>query len=115
MTGASGRPVVPPLDTWPVQAFRPGDRVRIGDVTHDGHHRVPRYAKGRCGRIVSVHPTFPVPDDVVAGIAHTPETVYSVCLESTSVWGRGAEPRSTIILDVWQRFLQLEPSPQNAS
>lgn len=115
MTGASGGPVVPSTEARPGQAFRPGDRVRIGDVTHGGHHRVPRYAKGRCGSILSVHPSFPVPDDVVAGIAHPPETVYSVRLESASVWGRGAEPRSTIVLDVWQRFLQPEPNPQAAS
>lgn len=86
-------------------AFAPGDVVRAADAPHSGHHRIPRYARGRRGTVETVHPCFPVPDDVVAGIPHEPETVYSVRFEATSMWGSSAEPQVTIVIDIWERFL----------
>jgi hypothetical protein len=88
-----------------MSGFAVGDVVRAADAPHAGHHRVPRYARGRRGTVVKVHPSFPVPDDIVAGIPHAPETVYSVRFEATTIWGESAEPFAAVVLDIWQRFL----------
>lgn len=97
-----------------MNAFAVGDLVRTLDASHDGHHRIPRYARGRCGTVVSVHPSFPVPDDVVAGVQHAPETVYSVQFDAEMLWGLSAERLAANVVDVWERFLGKVPDHEEA-
>ena len=96
-------------------AFSLGDVVRTADAPHPGHHRIPRYARGRHGTVVKVHPSFPVPDDVVAGVPHLPETVYSVRFEAATLWGSRAEPLAAIVIDIWERFLSTVPNDQEVA
>jgi nitrile hydratase len=84
-------------------ALAVGDRVITAILPHDGHHRIPRYARGREGTVVHVHPRFHVADDIVAGIPHDPETVYTVEFAATVLWGGRAT--GSVCIDVWERFL----------
>lgn len=83
--------------------FAVGDRVLTATLPHEGHHRIPRYARGRVGTIVKVLPSFYVADDIVAGIEHDPEPVYTVEFAATTLWG--ARGSGAVCVDVWERFL----------
>lgn len=83
--------------------FRVGDRVVTDIIPHEGHHRIPRYARGRVGTVVHVLPRFYVADDVVAGIDHEPEPVYTVEFAASTLWGERAT--GAVCVDVWERFL----------
>lgn len=83
--------------------FAVGDRVRTAILPHEGHHRIPRYVRGRVGTVVEVLPSFYVADDIVAGVEHDPEPVYTVEFAATTLWG--ARGSGAVCVDVWERFL----------
>jgi nitrile hydratase len=62
--------------------FAVGDRVRVADRAHAGHHRTPGYVKGRRGRIERVHGSFTNPETRAYGSDGLPEVVlYQVAFE----------------------------------
>jgi nitrile hydratase beta subunit-like protein len=62
--------------------FRVGDRVRVADRAHVGHHRTPGYVKGRSGRIERVHGRFTNPETRAYGSDGLPEQVlYQVAFD----------------------------------
>ena len=72
---------------------------------HAGHTRLPRYARGKPGRIFKVHGTFLVAELNSVGDA-TPDMLYTVVFEARAIWGPEAGPRDTITLDLWDRYLE---------
>jgi len=62
--------------------FAVGDRVRVADRAHAGHHRTPGYVKGRRGRIERVHGSFTNPETRAYGSDGLPGVVlYQVAFE----------------------------------
>ena len=80
--------------------FRVGDRVRVADRVHEGHHRTPGYVKGRSGRIERVQGSFSNPETRAYGSDGLPELVlYQVAFE--------LEPARTYV-DVFEHWLEEE-------
>jgi nitrile hydratase subunit beta len=80
--------------------FRVGDRVRVSDRDHEGHHRTPAYVKGRSGRVERVHGAFTNPETRAYGDDGLPERVlYQVAFE--------LEPARTYV-DVYEHWLEEE-------
>jgi len=80
--------------------FRVGDRVRVADRVHEGHHRTPGYVKGRSGRIERVQGSFCNPETRAYGSDGLPELVlYQVAFE--------LEPARTYV-DVFEHWLEEE-------
>jgi nitrile hydratase len=80
--------------------FRVGDRVRVSDRAHEGHHRTPAYVKGRSGRVERVHGAFRNPETRAYGEDGLPERVlYQVVFD--------LEP-ARIYVDVFQHWLEEE-------
>ena len=78
--------------------FAVGDRVRVADRAHAGHHRTPRYVKGRRGRIERIHGSFTNPETRAYGSDGLPEVVlYQVAFE--------LEPARTYV-DVYEHWLE---------
>jgi nitrile hydratase len=78
--------------------FAVGDRVRVADRAHAGHHRTPGYVKGRRGRIERVHGSFTNPETRAYGSDGLPEVVlYQVAFE--------LEPARTYV-DVYEHWLE---------
>jgi hypothetical protein len=89
--------------------FGPGDRVRVRRMRPPGHTRCPRYARGVMGEIRAVRGLDRLPDRAVYGEQVEREPVYSVAFASGDLWGTGGEPPFTVLLDLWESYLESTP------
>lgn len=86
--------------------FVVGDRVRARVMHPVGHTRLPRYVRGRLGVIESRYPAFPLPDRNGRGGDPTPENLYCVRFTGDELWGADAEPRTEVLIDLWECYLE---------
>lgn len=100
-------------DVATTPAFAAGDAVRTRNDHPRGHTRVPRYARGRVGRVVAVRGPFVAAERnaVPAGTPSPGEAdwLYTVEFDATALWGADADPTGTVAIDAWQH--SLEPAP----
>ncbi len=84
----------------------PGQRVRVSDRTHRGHHRTPGYVKGSVGVIERRQGDFTNPETRAYGKPGLPErALYLVRFESKDVWP-GAVQGDRIYVDVFEQWLE---------
>ncbi len=84
-----------------------GDRVRALDhPPHPGHHRLPRYCRGRVGTITRSYPAFTLPDAVAHGRGEHPTYLYAVGFDARDLWGPDADPAQTCHLDLFETYLE---------
>lgn len=86
-------------------AFRSGDRVRTASHGHDGHTRLPAYARDRVGIIHAYHGAHILPDASAQG-EEVPEHLYSVVFEAGELWGEAENARDRVYVDLWERYLE---------
>jgi nitrile hydratase beta subunit len=86
--------------------FAPGTRVRVKRMRPQGHTRCPRYARGATGTVERVDGADRLPDKAVYGERVEREPVYSVAFRSTDLWGESDEPEWTVLLDLWDSYLE---------
>jgi hypothetical protein len=86
--------------------FEPGDRVVARNINPRGHTRLPRYARGKRGVVESVHGPYLLPDTNAHYESLDWEPVYTVRFEAGELWGEDADPRLTVSIDLWQRYLE---------
>lgn len=83
-----------------------GDRVTAHpDPPHRGHHRLPRYVRGRTGTVARVYPAFTFPDTHAHGRGEHPTYVYAVAFPATELWGPDADPRQTCHIDLFEPYI----------
>lgn len=97
--GPSNRP-----DTA-VARFAVGDAVRTRNINPEGHTRLPRYARGRCGVIVADHGCHVFPDSNAHGRGEAPMRLYGVRFAARALWGEAAQARDGVYLDLWEAYL----------
>ncbi len=90
--------------------FAPGDAVRTRNLQPTGHTRLPGYARGKRGIIARVHPSFVFPDTNAAGLGENPQWVYAVRFDAHELFGTGAEPNACVHIDLFESYLEPEPS-----
>lgn len=90
----------------PAARFTVGDLVRARNINPPGHTRVPRYARGRRGRIEKVHGVFVFPDTNAAQADEAPGWLYAVRFEGRELWGPDAEPGTAAYVDLWDSYLE---------
>lgn len=91
--------------------FGVGDRVAtLADAPNRGHHRLPRYARGRTGTVVRAYPAFTFPDAVAHDRGEQPTYVYAVGFSGRELWGSSADPNQICHLDVFEPYLLPVPS-----
>ena len=87
-----------------------GDRVRVADRPHDGHHRTPGYLKGRPGRVARLHGVFRNPETRAYGHDGEPRVrLYLVAFERRDVWPSATEAKGRVYADVFEHWLEPEP------
>jgi hypothetical protein len=89
-------------------SYRVGQRVRVADRGHEGHHRTPSYLKGRIGTVERVHGRFRNPETRAYGADGLPEQpLYLVGFAQRDVWreyrGRAGD---RICVDVYEHWLE---------
>ncbi len=90
--------------------FAVGDRVvTMADAPHAGHHRLPRYVRGRTGTVARVYPAFTFPDAVAHNDGEQPTYVYAVGFDGRDLWGPDGDPNQVCHLDLFEPYL----SPAN--
>ena len=99
----AGAPTEREVDVQP--AFRVGDSVRARNVQPTGHTRLPRYVRGKTGRIVREHGTHVFPDTNAHGMGEQPQPLYCVRFEAVELWGQGDTSRSAVHLGLWESYL----------
>jgi nitrile hydratase len=92
--------------------FAPGDRVRSRTMNPIGHTRLPRYARGKLGTIVSVHGAHVFPDSHAARRDPDPQWLYTVRFDAHELWGPDTTA-SCVHVDCWEPYL--EPADGTAS
>jgi nitrile hydratase beta subunit len=85
--------------------FAVGDDVVTTRRSPRGHTRLPRYARGRRGRIVLYHGAHVFPDTNAHDLGECPEPLYSVRFDASALWGDDAEGPGTVNLDLWESYL----------
>lgn len=86
--------------------FRVGDAVLTRNTHTWRHTRIPRYARGRRGRIEQVHGVFLLPDTHAHGGPDRPQHVYNVHFSARELWGDDASERDGVYLDLWEDYLE---------
>ena len=86
--------------------FAVGERVRARNLHPAGHTRLPRYVRGRVGRIECRRGAFVFPDSNALLKGEQPHPLYSVRFEAQELWGDRAGPREAVYLDLWERYLE---------
>jgi nitrile hydratase subunit beta len=86
--------------------FSVGDRVRARRARPRGHTRCPRYVRGVAGVVERIQGTDRLPDTATYGLPTEPEPVYAVAFASDDIWGSGDEPSWTVLVDLWETYLE---------
>ena len=100
---ARGTPCDRPV-TQPAR-FAEGEAVRAKNIHKTTHTRLPRYVRGRVGTVVSSHGMFVLPDANAHSLGENPEWLYTVRFAGTELWGEEADPSLTVMVDLWESYL----------
>ena len=88
--------------------FAEGQWVRARKIHPPGHTRLPRYARGKRGRVERVLPGFVFPDAHAHGQGEEPQYLYSVAFQGGELWGDDGEPGLVVYLDLFESYLEPE-------
>jgi nitrile hydratase len=101
--------VVTPGESCPTgPRFAVGDWVRVRDVRPLGHTRCPWYVRGRVGIITRYDGTFPLPDLAAHRLPEMNDHSYNVGFAASHLFDE-AEPNVTILIDLFERYLEASP------
>ncbi|PZN59070.1 MAG: nitrile hydratase subunit beta [Proteobacteria bacterium] len=101
---AKGGPCDRPVSSGPL--FKAGDLVKTTNFHPVGHTRLPRYVRGRLGRVETVQGSFVFPDTNAHHLGENPQWVYTVVFDAAEIWGEGADPTLTVSVDAWESYLE---------
>ena len=86
--------------------FKVGQQVRARNINPIGHTRLPRYARGKVGKIDRDHGVHIFPDTNAHGLGEKRQHVYSVRFAARELWGDQASARDSVYLDMWDDYLE---------
>ena len=86
--------------------FKVGQRVRARNMNPAGHTRLPRYARGKVGKIDRDHGVYIFPDTNAHGLGEKRQHVYSVKFAARELWGDQASLRDSVYIDLWDDYLE---------
>lgn len=86
--------------------FEVGQNVRARNLNPTGHTRLPRYVRGKIGRISRDHGVYTFPDTNAHFQGEKRQHVYSVRFAARELWGEHASPKDSVHLDLWDDYLE---------
>lgn len=93
-----------PLAPAGASRFVPGDAVRVRRMRPAGHTRCPRYVRGAVGVVEAVRGVDAFPD--VGPYEGPEEPLYAVAFVSVDLFGPSDEGRWTVLLDLFESYLE---------
>jgi nitrile hydratase subunit beta len=100
----AGQPVTRQIRQKP--RFAVGDRIMTRNLNPHGHTRLPRYARGKHGIVAHHHGAHVFPDTNAHGLGENPQHLYSVRISAQELWGDSAESNESILIDLWESYLE---------
>lgn len=86
--------------------FKVGQHIRARNLQPLGHTRLPRYARGKSGKIHLDHGVYNFPDTNADGRGPHRQHVYSVRFAARELWGEQASSHDAVYLDLWDDYLE---------
>jgi nitrile hydratase len=86
--------------------FVVGDAVITRNLHPPGHSRLPGYTRAHRGTIAIAQGGWVLPDANAHGRGECPEYVYAVCFTGEELWGRDAEPGTSVHVDLFESYLE---------
>jgi nitrile hydratase len=84
--------------------FTIGQQVITSSHGHEGHTRLPQYARGRCGTVHGYNGAHVFPDLSSQG-EETWQHLYNIVFEGTELWPEGEGRNNKVYLDLWESYL----------
>jgi nitrile hydratase beta subunit len=94
------------IETDVAPRFAVGDQVRARNEHPVGHTRMPRYVRGRAGKVVKLHGAHRFEDELPAGVDIGPQPLYTVAFEARELWGRRGHANDVIHVELWEYHLE---------
>ena len=88
--------------------YKAGQRVLVRNLNPIGHTRLPRYLRGKHGKIVRDHGAFNLQDTDADGysLGERPQHVYTVRFEGVDLWGPQGGVRDCVFADLWEDYIE---------
>lgn len=84
--------------------FEVGDMVQTRQMHPSTHTRLPRYCRGKRGRIIAAHGMHVFPDTNAIGLGEQPQWLYTVRFDAVELWGTDTTAAS-VCVDCWEPYL----------
>ena len=85
--------------------FKAGDPVRTKNLHPATHTRLPRYARGKLGRVEAVRGYHVFPDTAAVGAGENPQWLYTVVFTGRELWGEEADPAIKVSIEAFEPYL----------
>ncbi len=85
--------------------FTAGDRVVVKNINPPTHTRMPRYIRGKTGRVEHDHGVFVYPDASAHG-EEKPQHCYSVRFSAQELWGPQANAKDSLYIDLFDDYIE---------
>lgn len=92
-------------ETGKSASFQVGDQVKARNIHPQGHTRLPRYARGATGEVVSDQGLHVFADSSAHG-SEDPQHLYTVRFSSRALWGTDGHDNDAIYVDLWDDHLE---------
>ncbi|MFJ4156284.1 nitrile hydratase subunit beta [Pseudomonas sp. NPDC089752] len=86
--------------------FSEGELVRCINANPIGHTRLPRYARGKRGVVISYRGSFDFADTRAHGVLGQAQHLYAVRFEGGELWGVDAGRKDAVFLDLFESYLE---------
>jgi nitrile hydratase len=86
--------------------FAVGDIVLARNAHPTGHTRLPRYARGRRGRVERVEGAFVYPDTNAHQAGENPTWLYTVSFTAQELWGASGDPGGIVTVAAFEPYLE---------
>lgn len=86
--------------------FQVGDWVKAKVIHPKTYTRLPRYVRGKVGKVVKDYGVFVFPDTVGQRLSTKPQHVYSICFSAQEIWGMEASANDSLYLDLFDDHLE---------
>jgi len=86
--------------------FAVGDEVRARNINPGGHTRLPRYTRGKRGRVEKIHGVFVFPDANAHDLGPSPQWLYCIRFSGSEIWGRDGDSGLDVSVDAWESYLE---------
>lgn len=86
--------------------FQVGDLVRAKVMHPKTYTRLPRYVRGKVGKVMKDHGVYVFPDTMGQRLSTKPQHVYSIRFTAQELWGPAAPSRDALYIDLFDDHLE---------